>query len=134
MCLIIKDFKSSNTDLNNYVKIAKRNISTYKVLYKDYSGLYRTKYQAIHIEVDGHFQSVEIFKSSFSTNKIGQGIHSCLTLKQAKRHHYGAPSRIIVKCFIPAGTPYILGKENEVVSLGLFIEPIDKKGIVKLKK
>ena len=134
MCLTIKDFNYSNPNIENYVKIAEENIHTYKVL-KTYNHLnYKTKYKDDDIESHGHFQSVKTFKNEHAKAYIGQGIHSYSTLYEAKKNFYGYSHYIIVKCFIPIGTPYILGKYNDIVSLGLFIQPLDKKGIVKLKK
>ena len=130
MCLII-DRKSNKDSIDNYIKIAKKDIVVYKKL-RSYGENYETPIKYYYVSKDGDILTT----NSFSTNKnrhyiyVNRGIHSYTNKEYGKSIIYF--NNILVKCIIPKGTPYIISNriKDEIVSLILIIPPIDKKSIV----
>jgi hypothetical protein len=117
------------------VKVASRNIVVYKMLSRGHhkSGAvaespYRTTpYQRGEIKSVRRFSSYGGYKT-FTTRKhdegdaVYAGLHAYTSLAEAKDNARGWYSpKVVVKCVIPKGTRYILGRYNQVVSLSLEI-------------
>lgn len=139
MCLIIKT-KDPKDSIDNYIKIAKKDITVYKRLaYKSYNNnIYMTPHRCYPINKNGDILTVNKFgtkRTHLREIEVHQGIHSYTNLKRAKSLLFHS-DEVIVKCIIPEGTPYIesnemFGKRNEIVSLILIIPPIDGKSLCK---
>jgi hypothetical protein len=127
MCLyIIKD--SNKTNLEDYVKIAKKNITVYKRLLNSTGEVLCTPYQYATVIRNGDILTAEKFGikkrsgHSYYFAEVHQGIHAYTKLSTA--NFYCSYAQIVVECFIPAGTPYIISGE-EIVSLQLVVLPIN---------
>jgi hypothetical protein len=127
MCLfIIKD--SNKTNLKDYVKIAKKNITVYKRLSNSTGEVLYTPYQHAIVIRNGDILTAKKFgikkrsRHSCCFAEVHQGIHAYTELSSA--NFYRSYGEIVVKCFIPAGTPYIISG-GEIVSLQLVVLPIN---------
>lgn len=141
MCLIIKDsWQRPNIkvkDYVNFVQIAAKDIKVYKYFCKDECPLtkhlnrYTTPYRGYPITGEGDIMTAKkfgVYKHHYYN--IGRitfalfvesGIHAYI-----KKPGYWGSRDVITKCIIPKGTPYILGKGNEIVTLQLIVPPIRK--------
>lgn len=61
-------------------------------------------------------------KKLASCGKINEGLHSLATRHKAiefRKRMWGGNTKVIRKCTIPKGTPFIRGADSEIVSLAL---------------
>ena len=99
--------------------IAENDITVYKMLDKDqnkyYSPCQYTQY------CRGELKTADGFGFDILSNRItiNNGIHAYTD----KHHALGVATiyeySIVIKCYIPKGTPYFIGIYNEIVSLAL---------------
>ena len=66
---------------------------------------------------DGSIYKTFRFRLPQEIDEVSQGFHSYATLESAL--NWRGASETVLKCRIPKGTRYILGKGNEIVSLKL---------------
>jgi hypothetical protein len=138
MCL---EVRRTNKEILNRVrgseliKIAKRDINVYKVFQIERyginyvrSGILKTPYRDYEISALGDIMTVDKFSFRETAERaVDKGIHAYTSLKVLKQCWYSClTGRIIVKCIIPAGTPYILGIGSEIVALQLIVPPVKK--------
>lgn len=121
--------------LNKIPRIALKDKFVYKLIYKDFYGFKRTIAQKEFIKLGETYKGVfkEDYKfynyfiknkilsflySLFCSKTITSGyIHSFLSYKDALNIFKFTNGReILVKCIIPKGTIYFLGKHNDIAS------------------
>lgn len=104
MCLQVKR--------NAERKVAKKDITCYKVLLTKPDGSLRTPYRDVYAEIG------ETYTSRLQTptidNEISVGLHSFVTLKAAKREliDWEENTVTVVKCIIPKDAEYYRGGFN----------------------
>jgi hypothetical protein len=96
MCLIIK--------LGQEPKIAKRNISVFKVLI-NYDSFYNTPYEHFPVKPGLKMNSIIVVNNG----EIHIAIHSFATLEGAKKCVGYGIERQLFKCIIPKGAVYYIG-------------------------
>lgn len=109
-------------------KIAKRDIPCYKVLnvsegIRDYMSVdLWTPYQNTRIDIEnikhGLYSEMDMPKWNevHEMYTISKGIHSCRSLRSAKRIQKDIYSGVILNAIIPKGTSYYIGKNGTYVS------------------
>ena len=113
-------------------KIAKRDISCYKVVYSSDNindNIYETFYQGTAVELGKTYNSEIHRKNSCYDQKVDQieqGLHSFKLLSKAKKfiNEQGVEEDcVVIKCSIPKGSEYYLGdfngKNDSYASTGL---------------
>ncbi len=138
MCLIVQT-KNRQDSINNYIKIAEKDITVYKILEHDiFNNRYYTPYQGYPISPNGDIITTNSFgiKRYERYIEIHRGIHSYTNLEFARKKLSIFVRTILMECIIPKDTPYIESNEmfekiNEIVSLILIIPPIDRKSLCK---
>ncbi len=117
--------------LNKFSKISNKNITVYKVLIVSsaFNTLLHTPHQYTPLNKDGDILISDdlSFYDRYQLIDIYRGIHAYTSLEKAKRVIRSYSNRIIVKSIIPAGTPYIIGTRDDIVSFMLFIPPVEVK-------
>jgi len=147
MCLTIKELATSKDPqyftykkekcgqiLNRYVRTSKKNIYVYKGFRRSTTpSRLITPYMGTYISSNGDVMSTDKFTfrcSSYSTyfsrnlydlRNIENGIHA-YTRKRCVNYL----CQVMLKCMIPAGTPYILGAYGDIVTLLLIVPPIEQ--------
>jgi len=133
MCLTINKKKehrgykyySNNYIINKYAKISNKDIKVYKTL-AVYYDILKTPYWGTNIDSTGDILIADYFSiyEKYFCLEINQGIHAHFTVDKniIKKNKY--TDQLIVECIIPAGTPYFIGRNNDIVSLILIIPPI----------
>ena len=128
MCLTVdKEFKTRQEVRDFFAKplITKTNKVVYKVLER-FGPIYNSPYQNMDYKL-GELKTVPkfgvIIGKSLLRNvwdmDIEKGIHACTTLYRARQIVNNGSFRVIVRCYIPKGTPYFIGNYNDIVSLAL---------------
>lgn len=130
MCLYIKDSVHKRKDDRGtpYPLVSKTNKVTYKVL-RNYDGKPHTPFRQTQTDTFEMMSadSFGITVPRWSPAHVGAGIHSYKTLIKAQLN--SSSSSIVVKCMVPAGTPYYVGKNGDIVSLILILgSAVDKDG------
>lgn len=118
------------------IKTSNADLTVYKVfLMKDgayYSPYRRTKWKVGETKTVASFGDARGYKGRFKKRLpeggivIGRGLHAYEEKKYAKRRQRNVK---IVRCTIPAGTPYILGAGHEIVSLSLRFDAVVSKRV-----
>jgi hypothetical protein len=111
---------------NAKIEISKRNKTVYKklsvyssCLYSPFQGAQYKLQELTKVRSFGGGWGTRNFVKKIPNNAITvhEGIHAYTTIEEAKLHWKWCH---IVKCIIPAGTPFIVNTEtNEIVSLAL---------------
>jgi hypothetical protein len=95
------------------IKIAKKNITCYKVINQNMTSLYHTKFKW---EL-GKLYKTEM-KMDYNTptvNSVSQAFHSYKTLQDLEYAYYSTSTPcMMVKCTIPKGSEYCSGKQTEM--------------------
>ncbi len=127
MCLTINNYFHSLKEANEFkkkFKISTKDKVVYKLLEIYQNKLY-SPYQS-HLYKYGELKTRKRFTFEYNCYRlqINAGLHAYQNMKKAKNYRSG--NTIILKCIIPAGTPYFLGSKNDIVSLALQM-PKEKK-------
>lgn len=94
------------------VKIAKKDITCYKVINPDMTSLYFTEFNWVL----GKLYETEIeCCSKWDFNEVSKSFHSYKTLQDLMHGYFKSLSPcMMVKCTIPKGSEYYLGKQDEM--------------------
>lgn len=144
MCLYA-DLKNNSGKIEDYVQVSNRDMVVYKILGKKFymwtgkneEEEYVTSARGYKVDKDGDILIADKFtcRKNEPFLEINRGIHSYTDLKEAKFQVFNPSIRLLVKCIIPAGTPYIKSSCGcQVVSLILMIPPIDRESIIDFSK
>ena len=133
MCLTVNKRFNTKKEIAEFMKnptIATKNITVYKMLERGrfdnliYSPYKNTEYKPGELKTAKRFTPGELRFTTEINYYIGYylnieaGIHSYTDKNTAiKENIFGRC--FIVRCTIPKGTPYIIGTNNEIVSLAL---------------
>jgi len=149
MCLVVekdkfgRSFREVKSDWDSIIQVSDRDKWVYKVLrvppkkgevplekkYTKQLTHFSTPYMGKLIDPNGEIMTVDNFSCDMDRLghlKISRGIHSHVK----KLYGLCFSGSVMVKSLIPSGTPYIVGTNNDIVSLMLLIPPIDERSIV----
>lgn len=116
------------------VKIAKEDITCYKVINPNMTSLYYTEFKW---ELGKLYETEIEYRSKWDVSEVSQAFHSYQSLMDDLKFAYfkSLSPCMMVKCTIPKGSEYYLGKQNEMngyASNKLIInEILDVKDIFK---
>lgn len=99
MCLQLKRFSIKRLALTDKI--------CYKFIKYDYKGRYVTPYQDFRVSIGKTYES-KIRKTSF--NEIEEGLHSFANYEDCKGKANTFYNCVVVKCIIPKGSWYYIGK------------------------
>ena len=125
MCL---DIKSSTRR-----QVADKDVVVYKLLITKYyvnNGLvYFTPYQNTRIEIGRTYQS-RLCRNIYNNNRVDYGIHSFTSFSEAKRlvskYYAKYEDSVVVRCIIPSGSYYYVGKFDVYNSIASNVLRYDK--------
>lgn len=129
MCLRIQNKFKNTIEAEKYFKnplIAKEEIKVYKVLEQSETApyTYYSPYQKFTYKQGYQYTENELtyFYDPFSKIlEIHQGLHAYTTLNSANytKNSYLGNNRVIIEMYIPKGSKYFLGRDNEIITNNL---------------
>lgn len=143
MCLTVKTTKDITANskkealeiAQSKIKVSARDIRVWKRFRINPDGSAETPYRETPVSKNGEVMTTksfgfEIEQAYFFSGEpakqyyayVNRGIHAYTDFDSCE-YEYDNECEIMVKCVIPAGTPYILGMCNEIAALQIIVPP-----------